>query len=158
MWWTSIASILGGATNLWSAIFGNKQARDESDYNLDKGAQDQYAAEFYQQENVGIINTIINAVNRIVRPAFAIYIGWLVFYLPIYQIDLFLQIVTAYQAVPDSLWAIVGIIIIFYFGGRMQMKSLEFNRMDVQKIKEVREEIAQQKKDTSQDLRIKSKK
>lgn len=158
MWWTSIASILGGATNLWSAIFGNRQSRDESNYDLDKGAQDQYAAEFYQQENVGIINTIINAINRIVRPAFAIYIGWLVFYLPIYKIDLFLQIITAYQAVPDSLWAIVGIIIIFYFGGRMQMKSLEFSRMDVQKIKEVREEIAQQKLNTSQDLRIKGKK
>jgi hypothetical protein len=34
----------------------------------------------------------------------------------------FLEIARAYQMMPDGFWALLGVIIAFYFGGRMQLK------------------------------------
>ena len=35
----------------------------------------------------------------------------------------FLQIATAYEMMPDGFWALLSIIIAFYFGGRLQIKN-----------------------------------
>jgi len=85
-----------------------------------------YQAEFNQRENRTRIDAFADAFNRLVRP-FIVTIIVFIFVLAYISPTHFAQITVAMGSVPNGYWALLSVIIGFYFGGRMQLKSQDFN-------------------------------
>ena len=86
-------------------------------------ALSQYAAEFHQRRNRNWIDALADGLNRLVRP---VVTAGLLYPIPATVIapEQMAKVWTAMATLPPGYWAIVGIVLPFYFGGRMQMKSL----------------------------------
>lgn len=84
-----------------------------------------YQAEFNQRENRTLIDAIADAFNRLVRP-FIVTIIVFIFVLAYINPEHFAKITIAMGSVPNGYWALLSVIIGFYFGGRMQLKSQDF--------------------------------
>ena len=85
-----------------------------------------YQAEFEQRENRTRIDAIADAFNRLVRPFIASIVIF-IFVLAYVSPERFAQITLAMGSVPNGYWALLSVIIGFYFGGRMQLKSQDFS-------------------------------
>lgn len=99
-----------------------RSAQRETDI---KGAvMAQYAAEFHRRANRTWIDALADGLNRLVRPLLTLLV-----FLPLvmtYSDPVQMALVwEALSTLPDYYWYILGLIITFYFGGRMQVKSLE---------------------------------
>jgi hypothetical protein len=81
----------------------------------------QFAAEFHARTGATWWDSFVDGLNRLPRPL--ITLGVLAFFIiaPLQPVR-FLEIAQAYQMMPDGFWALLGVIIAFYFGGRMQLK------------------------------------
>ncbi|MEP1614335.1 MAG: holin family protein [Roseobacter sp.] len=95
-------------------------------------ALQQYAKEF-ESKNQTIFNQIMDAVNRLPRPALAL--GTLCLFIsamvdPIW----FSARMQGIALVPEPLWWLLGVIVSFYFGARHQVKSQQFQRSIAQSI------------------------
>jgi len=98
-------------------IFGSKQERDQIDAVAFQSIQSQFANEFGHSRNW--FDSLIDGLNRLPRPMFAfgtIYIFWLCIEYPIK----FQNSALALQSMPTEGWWILGTIIVFFFGGRLQ--------------------------------------
>lgn len=88
----------------------------------DLASLQQFAAEFHDRVGRTWWDSLIDGLNRLPRPL--ITLGILAFFvLAPLQPERFLEIAQAYQIMPDGFWALLGVIIAFYFGGRMQLKG-----------------------------------
>jgi hypothetical protein len=78
----------------------------------------QFAAEFRSRTGATWWDSFVDGLNRLPRPL--ITLGILAFFViaPLQPVR-FLEIARAYQMMPDGFWALLGVIIAFYFGGRM---------------------------------------
>jgi hypothetical protein len=87
----------------------------------DKASLQQFAAEFQAREGRTWWDSLVDGLNRLPRPL--ITLGILAFFVlaPLEPVR-FLEIAKAYQMMPDGFWALLSVIIAFYFGGRMQLK------------------------------------
>jgi hypothetical protein len=87
----------------------------------DLASLEQYAAEFQPRANRPWWDSFIDGLNRVPRPL--ITLGVLAFFVlaPLDPLR-FAQIARAYELMPDGFWALLSIIVAFYFGGRMQLK------------------------------------
>jgi hypothetical protein len=87
----------------------------------DLSALEQFAAEFQPRPERTRWDTFIDGLNRVPRPL--ITLGVLAFFLlaPLDPLR-FAQIARAYDLMPDGFWALLSVIVAFYFGGRMQLK------------------------------------
>lgn len=148
-WFTTGVKAVDGVAK---TFFGSQHDREQNAAMLDASVQQQYAAEFQYRDNRTGFDSLVDGMNRLVRPVLTAYICWLVFILPISNIDLFMQIITAYSAVPEPLWVLVGLIITFYFGGRMQFTKLQFKQQDIEKIKTVKKQIDEFKKAEQEEI------
>jgi hypothetical protein len=81
----------------------------------------QFAAEFQAREGRTWWDSLVDGLNRLPRPL--ITLGILAFFVlaPLEPVR-FLEIAKAYQMMPDGFWALLSVVIAFYFGGRMQLK------------------------------------
>jgi hypothetical protein len=87
----------------------------------DLASLDQFAAEFQPRRNRTWWDSFIDGLNRLPRPL--ITLGVLAFFvLAPFDPLRFAQIARAYELMPDGFWALLSIIVAFYFGGRMQVK------------------------------------
>jgi hypothetical protein len=88
----------------------------------DLASLQQFAAEFHDRLGRTWWDSLIDGLNRLPRPM--ITLGILAFFVlaPLQPVR-FLEIAQAYQLMPDGFWALLGVIIAFYFGGRMQLKG-----------------------------------
>lgn len=103
--------------------------------NAEKGAQraaeeqkallQSYQAEFSKGANRGLIDMIADGFNRLIRP-FIVSLIMFVFVVAYVSPERFVIISQAMGAVPPGYWALLSVIIGFYFGGRMQLKSQDF--------------------------------
>ena len=89
---------------------------------LDRAALQEFAAEFHQRNRRTWWDAFIDGLNRLPRPllTFSI-IGF--FVLAPLNPEKFLEIAKAYEVMPAGYWALLSVIVGFYFGGRMQIKS-----------------------------------
>lgn len=127
--------------NIWGAITGffqpakelvevfkpnaEKEAARQHVERLSLGEQDlasleQFAAEFQSIRTSTTWDSFIDGLNRLPRPLITLGILGLFVLAPADPIR-FLEIARAYQIMPDGFWALLSIIIAFYFGGRMQL-------------------------------------
>ena len=103
--------------------------RENSENAAERAAQyataalNQYAAEFHQRTNRTWVDILADGLNRLVRPLVTIAI-----FVPIpatvYAPAKMAEVWEAMATLPAGYWAVVGIILPFYFGGRMQTKAL----------------------------------
>ena len=102
----------------------NGEAQAQRNDNRDAQVMQQYQAEFGYRQYKSWFDTLIDGLNRLPRPMLALGIIGLVassMWAPIW----FATRMQGLALVPDPLWAIMGIVITFYFGGRHQVKMLD---------------------------------
>ena len=86
----------------------------------------QYAAEFTPARS-GLFDRLIDALNRLPRPAMAL--GTLGLFVAAMVDPLwFAARMQGIALVPEPLWWLLGVIVTFYFGARQQLKSQDFQR------------------------------
>jgi hypothetical protein len=87
----------------------------------DLAALQQLAAGLQPRSDRTRWDSFIDGLNRVPRPL--ITLGALAFFVlaPLDPLR-FAQIARAYELMPDGFWALLSIIVAFYFGGRMQLK------------------------------------
>jgi len=84
----------------------------------------QYAAEFGPRANRTWLDALADGLNRLVRPVLTLALFAPVV-LTVRDPERMARVWTALATMPDGYWAVAGIVLPFYFGGRMQVKSLE---------------------------------
>lgn len=89
-------------------------------------AQMQYAQEFRAWDR-SWFDRLIDGVNRLPRPIFAFATIWF-FYTAMVDTEIFIIRMTALSSVPTEMWYLLGLILTFYFGGRFQVKSQDFQK------------------------------
>lgn len=95
-----------------------------------------YQAEFNQRENRTWIDAFADGFNRLVRPMIVCLVLF-IFIIAYVSPSHLAEITLALSSIPDGYWTLLSVIIVFYFGGRMQLKSQQFrfNESQAQAIK-----------------------
>lgn len=104
----------------------NTEAAAERDAGWRAAALAQFGAEFAQPKR-GLFDRVMDAVNRLPRPALAI--GTLgLFAAAMVDPVWFSARMQGIALVPEPLWWLMGAVVSFYFGARSQTKGEEFQR------------------------------
>jgi hypothetical protein len=128
-WWNAIGDALTGGKDLARVFKADATETEEhrheevmADVDRDKAVMAQFAAEFMEKKNRTWWDSFVDGLNRAVRPL--ITFGILAFFI-IAPLDpeRFLLIAESYSLMPNGYWALLSVIISFYFGGRMQIKA-----------------------------------
>lgn len=104
----------------------NAEAKAQREVSLSHAALTQFAAEFAVPRR-GVFDRLMDALNRVPRPALAL--GTLGLFIaamvdPIW----FAERMQGVALVPEPLWWLMGAIVSFYFGARHQVKGQEFQQ------------------------------
>ena len=128
-WWHAITALFRPAKELVEVFKPNAEHEAERGHlerlaltEQDMASLQQFAAEFQAaREGRTWWDSLVDGLNRLPRPL--ITLGILAFFVlaPLEPVR-FLEIARAYQMMPDGFWALLSVIIAFYFGGRMQLK------------------------------------
>ncbi len=86
----------------------------------------QYAAEFHHAQR-GRFNHFMDGLNRLPRPLMVVA-TFALFASAMFDPIWFAERMQGLALVPEPLWWLAGTIVAFYFGGRFQIKSQEFQR------------------------------
>ncbi|MBD3671609.1 MAG: hypothetical protein HUJ29_12640 [Gammaproteobacteria bacterium] len=84
-----------------------------------------YQAEFNEKQNRTWVDSLADAFNRLVRPLIA-SLTLFIFVIAYLSPEHMTKITLSLSSIPDGYWALLSVIIAFYFGGRMQLKSQQF--------------------------------
>ena len=103
----------------------NREARGVRGHEQNMAVLGQYAAEFMPRDNRTWFDSLSDGLNRLVRPLFAIACFLSLIAVPVWP-ERALYAAEALAAMPDGYWLLVGLVVTFYFGGRMQLKSQNF--------------------------------
>jgi hypothetical protein len=127
-WWAAITALFRPAKELVEVFKPNAEKEAERGHverlalsEQDMASLQQFAAEFQARQGSTWWDSLVDGLNRLPRPL--ITLGILAFFVlaPLEPVR-FLEIARAYQMMPDGFWALLSVIIAFYFGGRMQLK------------------------------------
>lgn len=128
-WWNWIGDIFKGGKEVAEVFTENKEKKGERAHaetmaglDLDKASLMQFAAEFHDRSNRTWWDSLVDGLNRLPRPLMAIAVLGFFVLAPLDPLY-FMQIAKAYEVMPDGYWALLSVVIGFYFGGRMQLKS-----------------------------------
>ncbi len=111
----------------------NAEASDAREHDYRTAALAQYAAEFQQRQNRTWFDSLADGLNRLARPIITISVLGMLPAVVIWPERSAIAI-QALQLLPTGYWAFVSIIIGFYYGGRMQIKSQEFEKSVVEAV------------------------
>jgi len=127
-----ISGLLKPARKLAEVFVENKEARAQrkhqetlADTDLNAAVLSQFSAEFSARSNRTWWDSLVDGLNRLPRPLITLSVLAFFALAPFYP-DRITQVSKAYQAIPEGYWVLLSIIIGFYFGGRMQLKSQDF--------------------------------
>lgn len=125
-----LSFVFGGGRNVikeTAEVFReNAEAGARRAQDVQIAAMQGHAAEFRVQDR-GRFDRVMDAVNRLPRPAMAL--GCLALFLsamvdPVW----FAARMSGIALVPEPLWWLLGVVVSFYFGARHQAKGQEFQR------------------------------
>ena len=128
-WFGAITGLLRPAKEIVEVFKPNAEAQEQRGHaermalsEQDLASLQEFAAEFQARAERTWWDSLVDGMNRLPRPL--ITLGVLGFFV-LAPLDpaRFLEIAKAYEIMPDGFWALLGVIIAFYFGGRMQVKS-----------------------------------
>ena len=127
-WASAIIGLFRPAKELIEVFKPNAETSAERDHverlalsDQDLASLQQFAAEFHAREGRTWWDSLIDGLNRLPRPL--ITLGILAFFVlaPLEPVR-FLEIAKIYALMPDGFWALLSVVVAFYFGGRMQLK------------------------------------
>lgn len=90
-----------------------------------------YQEEFKKVENRNWVDSLADGFNRLIRP-FIVTLILFIFVIAYLSPQHLAEITFALSAIPDGYWTLLSVIIAFYFGGRMQLKSQQFKFSETQ--------------------------
>jgi hypothetical protein len=128
MGWLRLVTALVHPARELIDVFSSSAGRDSRRHSQhlalswhDVASLEQFAPELQPRATRTRWDSFIDGLNRVPRPL--ITLGVLAFFMlaPLDPLR-FAQIARAYDLMPDGFWALLSIIVAFYFGGRMQLK------------------------------------
>ena len=96
-------------------------------HSYDSATLSQYAAEFHRRRNRTWIDSLADGLNRLVRPFITLAVFGVLPAVSIWPEHMAVVFVT-WALLPTAYWGCFATILAFYFGGRMQIKSQDFER------------------------------
>lgn len=153
-----IDSVSSGVEKVAGVFTTNKEKDAQRSADEQMALMKAYQAEFNQRENRNWVDSLADGFNRLIRP-FIVTIIISIFIIAYISPARLAEITLAISAIPEGYWTLLSIIIAFYFGGRMQLKSQEFkfNDSQAQAIKtliETREDFRKLAMDTDEPDRV----
>ena len=128
-WLSLVTGLFSPAKELIEVFKPNAEQSAERDHvetmalsHEDLASLQQFTAEFHDRAGRTWWDSLIDGLNRLPRPMITLGILALFVLAPVAPVR-FLEIAQAYQMMPDGFWALLSVIIAFYFGGRMQLKG-----------------------------------
>lgn len=132
-WWNFVGDIFKGGKDVAEVFVENKENKGQrkhdrqmADIDRDIASLGQFSAEFHARENRSWWDSLVDGLNRLPRPLITIAILSFFVLAPL-DPPRFIEIAKAYELMPPGYWALLSVIIGFYFGGRMQLKAQDFN-------------------------------
>lgn len=126
-----LATLFGGNRNAVAEVAEvfrvNAEAASARGHDLDAAALNQFAAEFSSRANRTWWDSLVDGLNRLPRPAFTLGVFLLLVWTvrdPAFMAEVF----TAWAIIPTPVWALITVVVTFFFGGRAQVKDLDFQR------------------------------
>lgn len=101
----------------------NAEANAQRVADYKTAALHQYAAEFHARSNRNWIDSLADGLNRLIRPVVTIMVLFPI-YATVHDPESMAKVWQSLATLPDFYWGIVGLVLSFYFGGRMQTKAL----------------------------------
>ena len=144
-WWNWIGDIFKGGKEVAEVFKQNEEKKGQrtheenmADIGRDVASLQQFSAEFQQRSNRTWWDSFVDGLNRLPRPLLTISVLSFFVLAPL-QPARFLEIAKAYELMPPGYWALLSVIVGFYFGGRMQIKSqdMAIKKDSVQAMKEL---------------------
>lgn len=131
-WWNFVGDIFKGGKDVAEVFVENKENKSQrlhdqqlADVDRDMASLAQFSNEFNTRNNRTRWDSFVDGLNRLPRPLLTIAILSFFVLAPL-DPTRFLEIAKAYELMPPGYWALLSVIIGFYFGGRMQLKSQDF--------------------------------
>jgi len=131
-WWNVIGDVFKGGKDVAEVFVENKENKGQrqhdekiADIGRDMASLDQFSAEFQNRQNRTRWDSFVDGMNRLPRPLMTFAILSFFVLAPLFP-ERFFQIAKAYEVMPAGYWALLSVIIGFYFGGRMQLKAQDF--------------------------------
>ena len=157
-WLSMIPGLFGPAKELVEVFKPNAEHEAERGHaeRLALSAQDlaslqQFAAEFQPRAKSTWWDSFIDGLNRLPRPLITLGVGAFFVLAPLDPLR-FAQVARAYELMPDGFWALLSIIVAFYFGGRMRLKRQDM-AVKGGALKAAEELLAMQRAARERDLR-----
>jgi len=128
-WLRSLGAVFKGGKQVAEVFVENKENKGQrkhdetmADIDRDLASLGQFSAEFHGRNNRTWWDSFVDGLNRLPRPLLTI--GILSFFVlaPLDPVK-FTLIAKAYEHIPPGFWAMLSVVIGFYFGGRMQLKA-----------------------------------
>lgn len=123
----AIGALFGGVTNgvakVGEVFFGNASKRDEFAAAENAAGMAQYAAEFAPRENRTNFDSLVDGMNRLMRPSMwfsVLGLFWLAPYDPLQ----FTHITAALALIPEGMWTLLIIMVAFLFPSRILEKTV----------------------------------
>ncbi len=127
-WLSMITGLFGPAKELVEVFKPNAEHEAERGHaerlalsTQDLASLQQFAAEFQPRAKSTWWDSFIDGLNRLPRPLITLSVGAFFVLAPLDPLR-FAQVARAYELMPDGFWALLSIIVAFYFGGRMRLK------------------------------------
>lgn len=128
-WWNVIGNVFSGGREVAEVFTENREKRGQrrhaevlADIERDRASLAQFAAEFHARSQRTRWDSFVDGMNRLPRPLLTLAILGFFVLAPLDPVR-FLEIARAYELMPPGYWALLSVIIGFYFGGRMQLKA-----------------------------------
>jgi hypothetical protein len=128
-WFNWLGGIFKGGKEVAEVFVENRENKGQrihdenmADIGRDMASLQQFSSEFHQRANRTSWDSFVDGLNRLPRPIITISVLGFFVLTPLYP-SRFLDIAEAYGMMPAGYWALLSVIIGFYFGGRMQLTS-----------------------------------
>ena len=120
-----IDSVSKGVETVAGVFTSNKEKDAQRSADEQMALLKAYQAEFNSRQNRNTIDTIADAFNRLMRPFIACLVLF-IFFIAYFSPSHMAKITLAMSTIPEGYWTLLSVIVAFYFGGRMQLKSQQF--------------------------------
>jgi len=117
----ALGALLSPITTLWRVAVGDRAQLQQEISAEQLAAHSAYMAE-WQATRGGFVNAVVDAINRLVRPAMTFGVVFVVFVAPWIDPERFAVYAQALALVPDPLWSIMWTVAAFWFGSRVVEK------------------------------------